>query len=99
VYAKRDIIYSAVKRSVTVGTTVGSFSSPVKQLKFVLHGLGSSLEKVNLDGTSVSVHSELNTFFKALEKFDPFYDPEPAPSEPVLTLTVPYTPAEITLSW
>ncbi|HTF18642.1 MAG TPA: glycoside hydrolase family 31 protein [Chryseolinea sp.] len=98
-YTKRDITYHGSQRTVSVGAAEGTFTSPVRHLKVVFHGLGPNVEEVVLNGKSTPFHAEMNSFFRALEKFDPFYDPEPAPSEPVLTITVPYSTDKLTLHW
>ena len=98
-YARRDIVYHAGQQKITLSDVSGTFVSPVKEMKLVLHGLGSSVHEVNIDGQPVKVTSELNSFFNALEKFDPFYDPEPAPTEPVLTVTIPYQSHAMTITW
>ena len=99
VYAKRDITYHANQRTVSIASVSGTFKSPLKQIRIVLHGLGSKVEEVTLNGKPTRVQAEMNSFFRALEKFDPFYDPEPAPAEPVLTLTIPYTADAVNISW
>jgi alpha-glucosidase len=98
-YATREISYHASQRTLSIGAAAGSFIPDVKQLRIVFHGLGSRIEEVTLDGKPARLKAEMNSFFRALEKFDPFYDPEPAPVEPVLTLTLPYTGQEISISW
>jgi len=98
-YATREISYQASQRTLSIGAAAGSFTSEVKQLRIVFHGLGPKIEEVTLNGSTARLQPEMNSFFRALEKFDPFYDPEPAPSEPVLTLTIPYTNQAVSVSW
>jgi alpha-glucosidase len=98
-HAKRNITYDEDQRKVSIGVAQGSFLSPVKHLKVVIHGLNSKLESVSLNGTLTHVTGEMNSFFNALEKFDPFYDPEPAPSEPVFVFTTAYTNDALTITW
>lgn len=98
-FTKRDIRHNAAQRKLTIAAATGSFVSPVKLLKVVFHGLGTSVEAVDLNGNQVGVVAEMNSYFSALEKFDPFYDPEPAPSEPVVSITTPYTAEKLEISW
>jgi alpha-glucosidase len=97
--ARRTIQYSAHHRRVTLGAVQGSFRSPVARLKVVFHGFDGGLHAVDLNGHRHEVAAESNSYFSALEKFDPFYDPEPAPSEDVLTLTTDYPEGELVVTW
>lgn len=98
-YSKRNIIHDAENRQVSIDAAEGSYRSPVKHLKLVFHGFDSRIEAVTLNGKPTRLDADTNSFFQALEKFDPFYDPEPAPSEPVLTITIPYTSDALTVIW
>lgn len=98
-FASRDIRYVAERRELMIGAIEGSFKSTVKEWKIVFHGLSEGVHTVALDGTSTALIAEFNSFFTALEKFDPFYDPEPAPTEPVMTITLPYRGDGFTISW
>jgi alpha-glucosidase len=66
-------------------------------LKVIFHGLHST--HVTVNGTVRGLHHEVNRFFAALEKFDPIYDPEPAPQEDVLTTELEYIKEQIALQW
>lgn len=98
-FARRDMSYHASQGRVTIGPVDGSFVSSVRTLKLIFHGLPPGTERVILNGESHPLVAQSNSFFAALEKFDPFYDPEPAPSEPVLTLTLPYTQDSLDVTW
>ncbi len=98
-FAKRHIQYSAEKREVVLSAVDGNYTSTRKLLKVVLHGLASHSHSVFINGMQNNLNAEVNGFFAALEKFDPIYDPEPAPQEHVYTVETTYTADEIVIHW
>ncbi|MEJ1241771.1 glycoside hydrolase family 31 protein [Chryseolinea sp. T2] len=98
-HARRDISYSANQRKLTLGAVSGSFQSSVSNIKLVFHGLGTSVETITVNGKPTGLSPEMNSFFSALEKFDPFYDPEPAPAEAVHSATMSNESHAITITW
>jgi alpha-glucosidase len=98
-FAKRHIQYSAEKREVVLSTVEGNYTSTRKLLKVVLHGLTSHSHSVYVNGKQNNLHAEVNSFFAALEKYDPIYDPEPAPQENVYTVETTYTADEVVIHW
>jgi alpha-glucosidase len=46
-----------------------------------------------------NLSQEANMFFAALEKFDPIYDPEPAPQENVYTVETTYSNDQMIIHW
>jgi len=98
-FAKRHIQYSAEKREIVLSPVEGNYTSTRKSLKVVLHGLTSHSHSVFVNGMQNNLNAEINSFFAALEKFDPIYDPEPAPQENVFTLEATYSADELVIHW
>ena len=98
-FAKRHIQYSAEKREIVFSPVEGNYTSTRKSLKVVLHGLTSHSHSVFVNGMQNNLNAEINSFFAALEKFDPIYDPEPAPQENVFTLEATYSADELVIHW
>ena len=98
-FAKRHIQYSAEKREIVLSPTEGNYTSSRKILKVVLHGLAPHSHSVFVNGNQNNLKAETNSYFAALEKFDPIYDPEPAPREDVYTLETTYTADELVIHW
>ena len=86
-------------RSFTFQATEGTYQTRIKKVKIVFHGLEHSPTIVNVDGQDHTLKHEVNRFFEALEKFDPIFDPEPAPEENVISLEMNYTSQKIVLTW
>ncbi|HEX6891426.1 MAG TPA: glycoside hydrolase family 31 protein, partial [Chryseolinea sp.] len=99
VFAKRLIQYSAEKREIILSPVEGNYTSTRNTLKLVFHGLTSHSHSVFVNGTQNSFNAGINSFFAAMEKFDPIYDPEPAPQENVYTVETPYTTDELVIHW
>ena len=68
-------------------------------MKVVFHGLDASTHNISVNGVSHHLARDRNMFFASLEKFDPIYDPEPAPHEEVHVVEIPYTSDHLTLQW
>ena len=98
-YAKREILYFADAQEVRLLAVDGAYNSKFSILKVVFHGMDSSLHRIRVNGTHHDLHRTTNKFFAALEKFDPIYDPEPAPQEDVHTIEIPYTREQVILQW
>lgn len=96
-FAKRLLQLSP--RSLTIHAKEGDFQSHIKKLKIVFHGLENSPTVVNVNGQDHTLKHEVNRFFEALEKFDPIYDPEPAPEEDVISLEMNYPSEKVVLNW
>jgi alpha-glucosidase len=47
----------------------------------------------------MALHNDINQFFMALEKFDPFFDPEPAAQENVHSFETEYITGQIVVRW
>ena len=77
----------------------GNYISPAKTLKIVFHGLFEDTQSITINSKSLRLTKEMNQFFAAMEKYDPFSDPERAPEEPVHVVEVDYTLQEVTLTW
>lgn len=98
-FAKRHIQYSAEKREIVLSPVDGNYTSTRKSLKVVLHGLTSHSHSVFVNGKQNNLNAEINSFFAALEKFDPIYNPEPATQENVYTVETTYTADEVVIHW
>lgn len=98
-FSRREITYHHAARRILIGKAEGTFRSSFKTLKVVFHGFGHDATEIRINNDPATAVAEVNTFFNALEKFDPFYDPEPAPSEPVLTVSIPYTGEALAIIW
>lgn len=98
-FAKRHIQYSAEKREIVLSPVDGNYTSTRNSLKVVLHGLTSHSHSVFVNGKQNNLNEEINSFFAALEKFDPIYDPEPAPRENVYTVETAYTADQLVIHW
>jgi len=89
-YHKRRIEFKARTRTLVLRKSEGAYVTPIQKLRIVVHGLVS---------TTGNWLPAINQFVQGLEKFDPIYDPEPAPQENVHTIELPYSTEEISLSW
>lgn len=98
-FAKRELVYDSEKREVILSPVTGSYRSPVSRLKLVIHGLDEHTHSIRVNGTEVRLSRDINRFFAPLEKFDPIYDPEPAPQEDVHTVEVEYLSDELIFTW
>ncbi|WP_333820055.1 glycoside hydrolase family 31 protein [Ohtaekwangia sp.] len=98
-FAKRLVEYRPHERMFILNATEGTYVSPVRKLKIVWHGFDATLAEAAVNGNPVAVNNDINQFFAALEKFDPFFDPEPAPRENVHSVEIEYSTAAITLQW
>jgi alpha-glucosidase len=98
-FAKRHIQYNAEQREVILSPVEGNYTSTLKTLKVVLHGLTVHSHSIFVNGNQNNLSSDVNSFFTALEKFDPIYDPEPAPQENVFTVETTYINEQLTIHW
>lgn len=98
-FAKRSIENKSSERKLIVSAVDGNYISPAKTLKIVLHGLDEHTQSITINGKSLRLTKEMNQFFAAMQKYDPFSDPERAPEEPVHVIEVNYTTQEMTLTW
>lgn len=98
-FASRLIQYDAEKREVTLSPIEGNYTSTLKNLKIVLHGLNVHSHSIFLNGQQRNLSSSTNSFFAALEKFDPIYDPAPAPTESVYTVETAYIKEQLVIHW
>ncbi|MEO7988239.1 MAG: glycoside hydrolase family 31 protein [Chryseolinea sp.] len=98
-FARRLIENKSSDRKVVLSAVEGTYISPVKKLKVVFHGLDEQTEYVTMNGKSLKLLREMNQFFAAMEKYDPFSDPERASEEAVHVVEVDYTANEVTLAW
>ena len=94
-FLKRVIEYKP--DGITLGTAEGNFRTTIKTIKLVLHG--THFNQVTVNGKPHALASDMNSFFPALEKFDPFYDPEPVQEELVETLVLDYSADAIEITW
>ncbi len=98
-FAKRTIDYKTNERKVVVSAVEGSYVSSAKTLKIIFHSIEENSDSVAIDGKVLKLCKEMNQFFAAMEKYDPFSDPDRAPEEPVHSVEIDYTAQEITITW
>lgn len=96
-FSKRLMRYEATDNRFTIHRAEGTYRSPVKKLKLILHGF--ELNSISINGTVTDIYPEINRFFTGLEKYDPIKDPEPAPEETVMAIETLYTQDEIVFQW
>ena len=99
VYSRRKIqLYSSEQR-VHLYATDGTYVLPFTKIKIVFHGLEAHVLNITVNNLSYALSKDSSSYFAALEKFDPFYDPEPAPSEDVSIVEIPYADEETIIRW
>jgi alpha-glucosidase len=98
-FLKRNIELWMNERKIILNESEGTFESPYKKIKVVFHGLFHEILEVRVNGTAIAVSREINQFFAALEKFDPIYDPEPAPYEDVYSVEFNYLPGKLVIDF
>lgn len=98
-FSKRHIHYDAEKREVVISPTEGNYTSMLKTIKIIIHGLTVHSHSIYLNGIQNNLSHEVNSFFAPLEKFDPIYDPEPASIENVYTVETVYTTGQLIIHW
>jgi alpha-glucosidase len=96
-YACRELTYNEETRTVTLGVVDGSYASPIKKLQIVFHGLGPHANSVTVNGHNTPVIAQTISYFSELEKFDPFYNPQPTPYENVHVVELAYSTEEVVL--
>ncbi len=97
-YHKREIEFIPDTKTLVLKKSSGSHASKIQKLKIMFHGF-PELNHLKMNMNQQTLHHEMNRFFEGLEKFDPFYDPEPAPEEPVRAIEVDYTSDQILFNW
>lgn len=98
-FLKRQLEFHADDRRIVLTRAEGSYKTALKRLKIVWHGLYTQVDEVRINGTPAIPAREINQFFGPLEKFDPIYDPEPAPSEEVYAVELNYSTDRIEIQW
>lgn len=98
-YAKRALSYHADKREVLFSAAEGNYHSALKKLKCVFHGMDHNTHTMRINGEYANVNSTINSYFAGLEKFDPVYEPEPAPQEDVHVVELDYSREQLILQW
>jgi alpha-glucosidase len=98
-FSKRHLELIVDERRIVCHKTEGNFKSQYKIIKIVMHGLYNRIEEVKINGTAAGLSREINQFFGPLEKFDPIYDPEPAPFEEVYAVEFDYSGEQIVVEW
>lgn len=97
-FAKRRITFSPIQKKITVKEQEGTFKSPLKNVKLILHGF-DELQQLNVNGESKSCSKAANSFFIPLEKYDPINDPDSMGEEEVIVSQFSYSPDRIDISW
>jgi alpha-glucosidase len=99
VYARRELKLIPGERKIIFERIEGDYKSQYQYIKLVLHGLDSHIQEVRINGRAAPCSKGVNQFFARLEKFDPIYDPEPAPYSEVYALEFDHSEAAITVEW
>lgn len=94
--AVRKITYAS--NTITFTKQIGRYASQFKKLEVVLHGF-DSIKQVKANGATLPVTEITWKIFQPLEKFDPVYDPEPAPQERVQVIHCDYSYDELKITW
>jgi alpha-glucosidase len=87
-FLKRHIVYKANEQTVSISAQAGNYASSYQRISFIFHGFSAT--SITLDDHACEVAEEMNHFLPALEKFDPFFEPETPSQERVLRVTIPY---------
>jgi alpha-glucosidase len=98
-YSLRVIELHSLERKITLHKSEGDYASAYKNTRIVFHGIFNQLDEMRINGTAAVVSRQVNQFFAAMEKFDPIYDPEPAPTEEVYALEFDYSPEQMVIEW
>jgi alpha-glucosidase len=98
-YALRKLYFDNHLRTLRISEAEGQFISPTKRLKLVIHGMDINIQRIYVNEAEMQLKGDINISFSALEKFDPFYDPEPAPQQIVHTVEFDYTKEEMVIHW
>lgn len=98
-YAKRLLELKINEQKIVLHNTEGSYATRIKVIRIIIHGLYSQLDQVKINGTPAGLSREINQFFGPLEKFDPIYEPEPAPFEEVYSVEFNYSPEYMEVQW
>jgi alpha-glucosidase len=97
-FSKRIISFSPDDHMISIGAQHGNFESPYKKIKIILHGFDNQ-STFYKDGEVVSSEKHEHSFFNALEKFDPIYDPPTLEKEALIFMEFENTQEEILISW
>jgi alpha-glucosidase len=98
-FSKRELRLLTDERKVILEKTEGSYKSVYTKVKVILHGLFNQLDEIRINGRAAAISREANQFFAPLEKFDPIYDPEPAPYSEVYAVEFDYSSDTIVVEW
>lgn len=98
-YCLRNLNLNSSEHRLDIGSSSGSYQVALETIKVVFHGMEPHVLNVSINGTDYAISKESNSYIAALEKFDPFYDPEPAPHEDVSSVEIPYTADAVTIRW
>jgi alpha-glucosidase len=98
-FSKRALRFIADQRKIVLEKAEGAYKSQYRNIKVILHGLFNQIDQVKINGRAASILKETNRFFSPLEKFDPIYDPEPAPFSEVYAVAFDYSTDQIVIEW
>jgi alpha-glucosidase len=98
-YSKRELELRVNERKIVLHAAEGEYQPAYKVIRIVFHGLYHELNEVRINGTPAAASRTINQFFGPLEKFDPIYDPEPAPFEEVNAVEFNLSTAEMVVEW
>jgi alpha-glucosidase len=98
-FAIRELSCRADRPEIRIAPVIGTYRTNLKRLKVVFHGPDFNPQTLTVNGKSAPAVPSVHTFFAELEKFDPFYNPEPTPQEAVHSIELDYTPEQFILQW
>jgi alpha-glucosidase len=98
-FATRELRLINDERKIVLEKSQGSYTSVYKYVRVVLHGVFSELREIRINGRATTISREVNQFFAPLEKFDPIYEPEPAPYSEVYAVEFDYSSDSIVIEW
>jgi alpha-glucosidase len=99
-FSKRSLIFNSSERKLTITKQEGSFASPYRTLKVVLHGFDEVKEVRTVDdGNIYPVSAIESSFFTPIEKYDPIHDPEWMGSETIQETVVKIGTEELQITF
>jgi alpha-glucosidase len=97
-YHLRRMKHRGKEKALLIEPATGSYRTPVKTLKLILHG-DSSVRKFIVNGSMVEAHGRKNSFFVPLERYDPINEPDSMGEENVVEAIFPYSSEAIKITW
>ena len=96
-YYKRNIIFNASSREITLTDVDGNYISKFKNIKLMLHGFNNATFKVN--ESSVKSTNEIIEMIPGVSQFDPIGKSIEGKKSTVSSLNIKNTSTKILVSW